>query len=1027
MRFLTKFSFKVLLLIAVLILAAVRLDAQNLSVSGIVSDQSGTPLSGVAVIESGTNNADITDLEGKYRISVKPGATLEFSCLGFATENVKVEKAGTLNLVLKEDTTMLEDAVVVGYGVQKKTTLTGSVASVAGGEIAATKNSNAQNMLTGKVAGLRVVQTTSEPGTFNSSISIRNFGSPLVIIDGVPRQTIGRLNANDIESMSVIKDASAAVYGVKAADGVIIITTKQGKKDRMSLDYEYNLNISTLTGLPRPLDATQYMTLYNEQGWSNYERPAKVYSDEDMAAYANGEKVSTDWYGNVVRNLTPSHQHTLSATGGTDRTNYYMSLSLSDQNGFYRDGGLDYTQYSFRSNVSSRVLDDLTVSLNLWANMDTKNEPYESSGGIIRSLWRQRPTDPIYANDTEPYFFKTTLDGYNPIAMSKSNVVGYNKSTYKMLQSMFSMEYKPSYVPGLSAKVSLSYDTTINDYKTNRKAYNLYVYNDATGEYRPNTLNSPSRVRRSYATHQDVLFNAALNYQNTFGKHSVSAMFLYEEEHQKGDNFYAQRDLSLNLDQLFAGNALDQEANMSVSGLYEYVSAGFIGRANYDYGGKYLVEVNGRYDQSSKFSPRQRGGFFFGGSIGYRISEEDFWKNNAILSSITNLKIRASYGKMGRDNALDFQYLTGYTYPSSGYVFNGVFIAGLTDKGLANENITWENCYTTNFGIDAEAWNGLLGVTFDAFTRLRKGIFGTRSQTLPNTTGTTLPQENLNGEQTTGWDMSVSHHNNFGEFRYSVTGNLSYAFTKNLYRDRAKAGNSYENWYNNDSYRNQGIWFGLAENGQYQNWNEIYNDPLSTSYSQLPGDYKYVDWNEDGYITDADRHIIGYSADPQIYYGLTIELYWKGIDFNMLWQGAARHWVAYTEILGTSLWGGGNSPAYFYDRWHPVDPDANPYDPTTKWISGTYAYAGRQADVNSEHRILNAAYLRLKSVDLGYTLPSKWTQKAHIESLRIFANIYNPLTFSGIKHVDPEHTSQNNGYIYPINTTYNLGIQLKFR
>lgn len=253
MRLLTKFSFKVLLLIAVLILAAVRLDAQSLSVSGIVSDQSGTPLSGVAVIESGTNNADITDLEGKYRISVKPGATLEFSCLGFATENVKVEKAGTLNLVLKEDTTMLEDAVVVGYGVQKKTTLTGSVASVAGGEIAATKNSNAQNMLTGKVAGLRVVQTTSEPGTFNSSISIRNFGSPLVIIDGVPRQTIGRLNANDIESMSVIKDASAAVYGVKAADGVIIITTKQGKKDRMSLDYEYNLNISTLTGLPRPL------------------------------------------------------------------------------------------------------------------------------------------------------------------------------------------------------------------------------------------------------------------------------------------------------------------------------------------------------------------------------------------------------------------------------------------------------------------------------------------------------------------------------------------------------------------------------------------------------------------------------------------------------------------------------------------------------------------------------------------------------------------------------------------------------
>ena len=1025
MNHLTRFVKAIAVLIAISLSIGVSF-AQTRIVRGTVTDESGNPLPGAGVLESGTRNGVVTDVNGKYEIQADSNGSLEFSYIGMNTKQIAIDGLEVINVSLESSANILEDVVVVAYGVQKKATLTGSVASIGNQEVINTKNTNTENMLTGKIAGVRVVQSTSEPGTFTNEISIRNFGTPLIIIDGVPRSTIGRLDANDIESISVIKDAAAAVYGVKAANGVLIITTKKGTKGKMHVTYDFNCNLSTLTGLPRPLDAVQFMTLKNEQSMRNYDSQLHYYSDEEIYAYTSGAKQTTDWYHAVVREITPSYQHSISASGGTEKIQYYMSLGFKDNEGFYKNGNLTYKQYNFRSNISAEPVKGLTLSINLWGDLDTKTEPREGAGSIIKSLWRQYPTDPIYANNNENYYFRPSIDGYNPVAFADMDYIGYNKSENKYLQSQFSAEFKPSWVPGLSVKAMLSYDTSIRDGKRYQKAYNVYTYNAATDEYVANTLNSDANVRREYIKTQDVLFNASISYDNDFGKHHVAGMFLYEVEKEDGDNFYARRYLAFDLDELFAGNALDQEANMNTDALYEYASRAFIGRLNYDYAGKYLLEFSCRYDMSSRFASSKRGGFFPGGSIGYRISEENFWKNSQFLRNINNMKIRASYGVMGRDDSLNFQFLTGYTYPSSGYMFDGNFVNGITDTGLANKDISWEKCYTFDVGLDIEIWNGLLGYTVDYFNRLRTGMFATRYNSLPLTTGAELPQENLNSERTTGYDMSVSHHNHKGDFYYSINANLSFAFNKALYREMARAGNSYENWKSNASYRNTGLWWGYGAAGRFMDWDSIQYSDTYVGYGTLPGDFIYEDWNEDGYISSLDSHVIGYSGSPQIYYGLTFEMKWKNLDFNLLLQGSGRHWVYYSEILGVSLWGGGNSPYYFYDRWHPEDPYADPFDPSTKWVQGRYAFGGQSADENSEFRIMNAAYLRVKSVEIGYTLPEKLTKKAFINSLRLYVNSYNPLTFSKIKGLDPEHTNDNSGYIYPINTTINIGLQLKF-
>lgn len=1019
--------------------AAPSIAQDGKKITGIVKDQLGDPIIGANVVVKGTTNGVITDLDGNFILQGVPAnAVLQISYIGYLAQDVSVGNKSSFDILLLEDTQKLDEVVVVGYGTQKKVTLTGAVSAIKSEDLITTKNENAQNMLTGKIPGVRVMQKSAEPGSFNNNFDIRGMGDPLIIIDGVPRDNMTRLDPNDIESMSVLKDASAAIYGVRAANGVVLITTKKGKEGRVELEYSGNIGWQNPSGAVKSVSAADWMTLKNEKSMHNVNGGTLLYSLDEIEAYRNGTKQGTDWYDAVMRPLAPQTQHTLSARGGNEKTHYYMSAGYLYQESFLRSNSLSYDRFNVRSNVTSKITDRLTVDLNMSGIMDQKDQPYQNSDWIIRAMQRSPATQPIYANNNQDYLLYGWIEGDNPVAMMDADQVGYKKYNNKWFQTSAQATYDLPWIEGLQAKGMFSYDYQIADNKIYARTYNEYEYDDATGEYLAREREGTSTFRREHYTKQSWLYQVSLNYNHTFNDtHNVSGLLLLEGQRRDGDNFFAKREMALDLDQLFAGNTTNQEGNMSTgdNDLYQEANIGLVGRFGYDYKSKYLAEFSFRYDGSSMFGSGSQWGFFPSGSIGWRISEEDFWKSSK-LSFIDNAKIRASYGKLGDDSASSYQFITGYTYPASGdynkrpggYVFNGSYVNSTANKGIANTNITWYIAKTFDVGLDLDAWNKLLGISVDYFSRTRTGLLATRSTSLPSVVGASLPQENLNGDFTHGFDLEVSHYNRIGNFGYNLKGIFSYVRTKDTYVERGTSGNSYENWRNNTNDRYQNIVWGYGDGGRYTSYGDIANSSVYTGYATLPGDYKYLDWNGDGIISDLDKYPIGYENRPLINFSLNIGADWNGFDLNLLFQGAAMQYNRYIEQLREPMWGNDYSNAldYFMDRWHPVDPTADPYDPSTEWVSGEYAYTGTLADEYSAYNVHNSSYIRLKSAELGYTFPQKWIGRSGIKNLRLYVNGYNLFTIKGVPF-DPEHSGNDSyGNLYPLNRTFSVGVNVKF-
>lgn len=1014
-------------------------------IAGIVKDQANEPLIGANITEKGTANATLTDLEGKFTLSISSGqTTLVVSYVGYQPKEIPVRNQSELAITLVEDNQVLDEIVVIGYGVQKKETLTGAVVAINNSDIVTTKNENVQNMLTGKLPGVRVMQKSSEPGSFNNTFDIRGMGNPLVIVDGVPRDNFNRLDANDIESISVLKDASAAIYGVRAANGVVLITTKKGQSGKVDLEYAGNFGWQNPTGSPKSVSAADWMTLRNEKLMHNANGGTTAYSQEEIDAYRNGTKTSTDWWEECMRTLAPQTQHSLSATGGNDKVNFYISGGYMYQESFLKSESLDYDRFNIRSNISAQITNRLKVDLNISGIQDTKNQPYQNADWIIRAFQRAPAIQPVYANNNPDYLMYGLIEGDNPVAMMDADVVGYKKYQNKWFQSSATATYDVPYIEGLVAKATYSYDYQIADNRIYQREHNLYEYNDASGIYNPKGRQSPNTFRREFYSKQATLYQFSLNYNRLFNNaHNVTALFLLEGSEKKGDNFFAQRELALDLDQLFAGNSENQQGSMSTTydpegnkDLYETANLGIVGRLAYDYLSKYLVEFSFREDGSSLFGSGHRWGFFPSASLGWRISEEGFWKSLP-LSFVNNLKLRGSYGKMGDDTASRYQFVNGYTYPAGGdsnrlpggYFFDGTFVNSAASKGLVNPGITWYIAKTLDLGVDVELWNGLLGGSFDYFSRERTGLLTTRTLSLPSVVGADLPQENLNGDLTRGIELELTHNNSIEDFKYNLKGIFSYTRIKQTYQERAKAGNSYENWKNNNNQRYLNQHWGYDSDGRFVSYEQIANSSVYYNRGTLPGDYIYLDWNGDGRINDLDSHPIAYenSKSPFINFSFSLGADWKGFDLNVLLQGSAMSNVKYVEQLREPMWGNDNSNAlaYFLDRWHPTDPLADPYDHTTTWLPGKYAYTGSLPDENSAFNVHDASYLRLKSLELGYTLPSKVIAKTGIKNARVYVNGYNLLTIKSIE-LDPEHTSDSYGNLYPLNRTFSVGLNVKF-
>jgi len=1022
---------------------------------GVVRDEKGNPLAGVSIKEKGTNNSVTSGANGEFSIHLSTAnATLEVSFVGYSKQEISVNNKSNVQVVLQAQDEVLEDVVVVGYGTQKRATLTGAISTVSNKELTVTKNENVVNMLAGKMPGVRVTQVSGQPGAFEANIDIRGMGEPLIVVDGMPRDKdyFSRMNPEEIESISVLKDASAAIYGVRSANGVLLVTTRRGtgaESGKFDISLSTNFAWQQFLYVPNTVDAVDYMRLKNEQIWrefrSNYlsQQPPQ-FSDADMEEYLSGRKKTSNYLDAAFDKTSPQKQHNLSVNGSSEKINYFFNLGYMDQMGAYKSKDLNYKKYNFRSNIDAQITPRLKAQVDLNGYLDETNQPRTDIWAIYKQAWRQRPNVPIYANDNPLYPNFDMIDNENPVAVMNGDLTGRRTFLRRQFNGAIALNYSIPKIEGLVARAVYNYDFKYNDNKDYKKAYYLYSYTPPV--YGPNGTiitpekydrherNAPSTVRRESFPEYKTLMQVSLNYNRVFNDaHNVSALVLLEEEYSNWDSFFAQRELFVNSPDLFAGEDKNQLANMY--GIGELASRGLVGKLNYNYKGKYIGEFSFRYDGSSRFPKDSRWGFFPAASLGWRISEESFIKDR--FDFVDNLKLRASYGKLGDDRSAGVypSTLVGYSLAANetGWIYGKNVVNGVLPTAIPNPNLTWYTSKTMDFGFDFDFWKGKLGGTVDYFQRDRDGLLANGSAVMPGTVGANLPQENLESDRTRGMELSLSHRNRINDFDYFISVQMSTTRNEHRTRIESKAGNSFDHWRNRYANRYTDIWWGKQYAGQFTSYDQIYNHPNLVGSGTVPGDYYYEDWNGDGVVDGRDEYPIANYNMPLFNYGISLGGSYKGLDLSLNFQGADRVFVQYGEVLAEPLQFNGGALTQFLDRWRPQVPGADIFDPKTQWIPGYYPSTG-SAMAEGTRAIQNASYLRLKTIELGYSFPKRWIERVGVKGLRIYMSGYNLLTFTSLKHSDPEHpgsaggasSSEIDSYKYPINKTYNVGASIKF-
>ncbi|MEO3403425.1 TonB-dependent receptor [Mucilaginibacter sp. CAU 1740] len=1042
-------------LLILFFLFPLSLLAQQTTITGKVIDLTdGSTLPGVSVKIKDTNNGVITDIAGKFQLQVpNSNAVLQLSYIGYVTLEIAVKDIKDGTIALKTTSKSLEEVVVVGYGTQKRATITGSIATLQSKEITTTKNESVINMLTGKIPGVRIQQTTAEPGSYANNLNIRGFqGSPLIVIDGIiggDQSTVGRMDPNEIESISVLKDAAASIYGMRAAGGAILITTKKGGKNgKININYSVNSAVQTFLGMPEGVGAVDYMLLTNEKVKRDFannfvHNVTPQYSYADIKPWLDGTNKASDWIGLAFRKTADQIAHNLNIDGGNDKISYFFNFGYQKQNGVFKSGDLNYNKYNFRSNVTANITKGLKAQVLTSAWMDEKNQPFTDEWTVYKYTWNQIPINQIYANNNPLYpNLIPNGDNVNPAIATDADKVGSKRFRNKNITSQLNLQYDIPGVPGLNAKALFNIEYGVADNNLVKKTYNLYTYKAETDTYIPNLVNSPAGITRQYYTHLNTLSQLTLNYAHTFAKdHNVAAMVTYEQSHETADNFNAYRDVEIPVDYLFGGipNA-NMSGGMEQGGLQDRAHRSIISRLNYDYKGKYLLEGTFRRDGNNLYKPgADQWGNFFGGSAGWVITRESFFRKLVPDNILYNLKLRASYGKLGDEgNAPPFNYVDGYTYPVNSYIFGSAAVNGSAPK-LGNPGLTWSVNTIQNIALDFGLFGGKVDGTIEVFRNDRTGLPAQPSVALPGTVGADVPQINYNSDRVQGLDLNLSYRNTFGQVGLNLSGNIGTTRLKKLKVLRGNSGNEYLNWKENQTNRYQNIWWGKDYAGQFTSYNQIYNYGVNTgggNNNTIPGDYYYKDWNNDGVIDDKDDHPIATTDIPLYNYGLNIGVSYKGFDMTMLLQGAAGVYVQYGEQFASPLMYNRSALTRFLDSWHTVDPSANVFDPNTQWVPGFYPAMG-SPDAQGTKAVQNASYLRVKTLEFGYSLSPSILKSIGVRKFRVYVNSYNLLTFTGLKNYDPEHQGPKpgdngfgatalGGYTYPMNRTFNLGANVSF-
>lgn len=1007
-------------------------EEQTITVRGVVTDgESGEPLPGVNVIIQGTSQGTVTDINGSYSVSVPEKGTLVFSFIGYVTEEVPVNSREVIDISMVIDIQSLQEVVVVGYGTQKKENVTAAISTIQAEEITTTVNASLAQSLQGKIPGLQIRQQNGEPGSFTSTINIRGFGEPLYVIDGIVRDggvEFQQLNPNDIESISILKDASAAIYGLNASNGVIVVTTKKGKQGPPRFNYSGAVGLQTPTYVPEMSTAAQYLEMYNSAIF--HRDGVNFISQEELAKWRAGEEgyESTDWYDETFKDYAMQQQHNFSISGGGEDVNYFVSLGYFNEGGLFKSGDINYERFNLRSNLNARLGENLTADLMLSGRYGKREAP----GGdgfmwIYKGTIISHPTEKPFI-DGNPLYPASIYNQQNPVLMSDKDYAGYTNNENKAFQSSASLTYEAPFLKGLQAKSTIAYDNNTMFNKNVWKSYRVYSQ-DLSSQ-----LFNPPRIANAVDDINRVVFQGQLSYENSFaGAHNVSATVVFEQKYYKKKYAYLKREYDF-----YTLDIVDYAAGLQTNEgrEEERATTSYIGRINYDYLGKYLVGYAFRYDGSYRYAPGKRWGFFPAVSAGWRISQENFIKDNLLF--VNNLKLRASYGMIGEEVGDPFQHVLGFSpRADQGAEFqNGVVTGGMVAPGVINPHFTWVESTIRDIGIEGALFNNKLTFEADYYEREKTGKLKTREGGLPNTFGGDMPIENLEDELTRGFDFIVGHENRVRDFTYGVSANMNLARTMHTVVDKPEPTSSRDRWRHGFPDRWNDLVWGYEKIGQFQNQEEINNAPIhggnQGNTQILPGDYRYKDVNGDGVINGHDELPIFRNRTPKLFYGLSLAAGYGNFDLTAVFQGAALYNIRYDEVFSSMFFNDGNLPAYFYDRWHLE----NPGEPGSGWVPGKWPASRFADDMQSSYREssawrMNASFLRMKSLEIGYTFPKRWVESLHLQSVRIYGNAHNLLTFTDpfLKQFDPEKYEGKDykvGYDYPLMQSFNFGVNVSF-
>ena len=1007
------------------------LAQEQLNISGTVTDAAGEALIGVSVtVKDAKGLGTITNIDGKYNIKIQQYQTLVFSYIGYKPVSVLVKgDKKVIDVQMSEEkTNAIDEVVVTGLGTQKKLTVTGAITNVDVSQMKQFPSSNFTNALAGNVPGIIAMQSSGQPGKSTSRFWVRGistFGasaSAMILVDGFERNNIDDLNIEDIESFSVLKDASAtAIYGSKGANGVILITTKHGKAGKININVKGEASYNTRTITPKFIDAPTYANLLNEARVTRNLAPQ--YQPEELALIRSG--LDPDFYPNVdwskllLKNGAMSYRADLSMSGGGNTARYFVSLSYVEDQGMYNtdetlrkkyDTNANYKRWNYRMNVDIDVTPTTIIKLGVSGNLNKRNSP----GLGDQYLWSELfgfnalSSPVLYSNGYVPAY-GNNIHQMNPWVSSTRT--GYNEEWDNNIQTNITVEQKLDFITkGLSFTGRFGYDT----YNSNHIYYRLWP-----AMYRANSRDSQGNII------WDKLFEETSMSQTSGGDGSrhefLEALLRWDRTFDKLHNFSAVSRFTQ--DERIQTRNIGTDIKNSVSKRNQ----GLAGQLTYNYALRYFIDFNFGYNGSENFADHHRYGFFPAFSLAWNVAEEPLVKK--ALPWLNMFKLRYSWGKVGNDNMGRFPYLYTLDYtPNIGYNWGSNLssgtIPGIHYTQMASPNVTWEVARKTDFGFDFVAFDNKFSLTMDYFHEKRTGIFIQR-MFLPDITGLeSYPWANLGAVKSQGFDGNFQYKDHIGEINWTVRGNITYS--KNTILERDEENNVYAYQYGKGYRVNQQR--GLIALGLFRDYDDIRNSPKQSWGTVQPGDIKYKDVNGDGIVDDGDRVAIGATDTPSLIYGLGASVSWRGFDLNLHFQGAGK----YTFLINS-----GAVNAFRDGRWGNILQGIT----DNRWISSDISGTKETENPNAPYPRLsygynlnnqqsssfwmrNGRFLRLKNLDIGYTLPKPMVNAIHLESVRIYISGQNLITWSPFKLWDPELDSSQRGQIYPITRSLTAGIQI---